>query len=624
MESHSFRAEIRQLLNILVHSLYTDREIFVRELVSNAADALHRLQFEMLTNRDVLDPDAELAIRIDVGEEGKAITISDTGIGMTLDEITENLGTIAQSGAAAFVERLAEADGEDTPPVEMIGQFGVGFYSAFMVAKEVRVVSRSCQPDAEACEWVSDGEDSFQVGPAHKEHRGTDVTLFLRDTATEFASLWRLEQIAKRHSDFVPFPVYVGDRTVNRQRPPWRQNPQETTEDEYQEFYKHLTLDSDGPLSYAHLVTDAPVDIRSILFVPGRRDRGALGTVTDYGLRLYAKGVLIQERNKEMLPNYLRFVEGVIESEDLPLNISRETVQRNPAVRRIQKALVGRLTRELTKLAEESHDDYLVFWDEFGPFVKEGVTTDPAARDELVPLLRFHTSHTFRQEGREQASLAQYVERSPEDQQAIYYLIGEDLQSLDRSPHLDYFRAHDLEVLYLVDPIDSFLVMALPEYADRPLKSIDDAALELPQEETDLETDAAVPEEEFDRLVTRIGAVLGERVSEVRASKLLRDNPCRLVSPENDPMGSMERVRRLLDQEFEVPVRIIEVNRGHPLIEGLASMVTNTPDDPTIDAAIEQLYENQLLIGGLHPNPASMVFRIQALIEAAVSRERGA
>jgi molecular chaperone HtpG len=629
-ERFEFKAEIQQLLNILVHSLYTEREIFLRELVSNAADALNRLQFEMLTNREVLDPEAELAIRLTVDEEAKTITVADSGIGMTRQEIIDNLGTIAQSGAAAFLKRLEKAHVEQPeseeapPPLEMIGQFGVGFYSAFMVAKQVRVVSRSYQPDAEAVEWISDGSATFEIRPAEKADRGTEVIVELNDDAIEFANDWRLEQIVKRHSDFVAYPIYVGERVVNRQKPLWRQQPREIEGSEYEDFYKHLTMDMGKPLLVSHLVADVPVDIRSILYVPGRRQLGPLDTRTDYGLKLYAKGVLIQEDNKELLPNYFRFVEGVVESEDLPLNVSRETVQRNPAARRIQKALVGKLMRELELLAEDKPQEYRRFWTEFGLYLKEGVATDLTAKDDLLPLLRFHSSQS---EDDVQVSLSQYVERMVDDQPAIYYLLGEDLESIARSPHLDYFRANDVEVLYLVDPVDPFMIMALAEYADKPLKNIDDASLELPpaketaEEAAEGETpgEGAIPDEPFGKLVGRLMTTLGARVAQVRESKVLRDNPCRLVSPEDAPGREMQHVYRMLNQEYEVPQKILEINRRHPLMRNLARLVTETPKDSIIDLTIEQLYENQLLLEGLHPNPAAMTSRIQTLMEAATA-----
>jgi molecular chaperone HtpG len=621
LQIYEFKAEIQQLLNILVHSLYTDREIFLRELISNAADALNRLQFEMLTNRDVLDADAELAIRVEVDEEAKTMTVSDSGIGMTHDEVVENLGTIAQSGAAAFLRRLEEVEDGEHPPLEMIGQFGVGFYSVFMVAQEVRVVSRSYRPDAEACEWVSDGSASFRVGPSEKAERGAQVIVKFKEDAAEFATAWRVEQIVKKHSDFVTFPVYMGGRVVNRQKPLWRQSPRETTEKDYDDFYKHLTLDFEEPLLVSHLVSDVPVDIRSVLYVPARRERGILSPRTDYGLKLYAKGVMIQEYHKELLPKHFRFVEGVVESEDLPLNISRETVQRNPAARRIQKALVGKLIKELEALATEKPDDYRRFWNEFGAFIKEGIASDPTSKSDLLPLLRFHSSKA---EGDAVVSLVEYMTRMVSGQPAIYYLLGDDPESVAHSPHLDYFRANDIEVLYLIDPIDNFLVMTLTEFDGNPLKNVDDATLDLPVEgDAGAAEEAVIPEVDFNRLVGRFVKVLGDKVTQVRESKVLRDSSCRLVSPESAesaPGREMQRVYKLLDKEFEVPKKILEINRSHALMRNLARLVTDTPDDPVINLTIEQLFENQLLIEGIHPNPAAMISRIQTLMEAATAR----
>jgi molecular chaperone HtpG len=619
-----FKAEIQQLLNILVHSLYTEREIFLRELLSNASDALNRLQFEMLTNHDLLDPEAELAIRIEVDEEARTLIISDTGIGMTRDEIAEDLGTIAHSGAAAFLEQLQQAQ---RPSVELIGRFGVGFYSVFMVAEQVRVVSRSYRPGAEAIEWISDGGTSYHLGLAGKADRGTRIEVKLKEDASEFLGTWRLEQIVRKHSDYVAFPIYVGDRAepVNRQTGLWRQSPHEVTDEQYDNFYKHLTLDIDKPLLHAHLVTDAPVNVRSILYIPSRRERGFLSLRSDHGLQLYIHNVLIQEYNKDLLPNYLRFVEGIVESEDLPLNISREAVQSSAAGRRIQKALTRKLIRELESLAQEDAESYAAFWREFGPFIKEGVATtplsgtaaDPTAKEDLLPLLRFYSSRA----GTNLVSLAEYAERMGEDQKAIYYVLGDDLKSIARSPHLDYFRVHDVEVLYLVDPIDSFVAVSLQEYDGKPLKNVDDARLELPTKGGATEdAAAALPEADFNRVVGRFVKVLGDRVVEVRESKVLRDSPCRLVSPDDAPAREMSRVYRMLGQEFETPKRILEINRGHPIIGNLARLVSETPEVEIIDPTIEQLFENQLLMEGLHPNPTDMIPRIQQLMEAATSR----
>jgi molecular chaperone HtpG len=622
--SFEFKAEIQQLLHILVHSLYTEREIFLRELLSNASDALNRVQFEMLTNPDVLDPDAALAIHIEVDEEARTLTISDTGIGMARDEIVEDLGTIAHSGAAAFLQQLEQ---QQRPSLELIGQFGVGFYSVFMVAEQVRVLSRSYRPEAEAVEWISDGGTSYHLGPADKPDRGTRIEVKLKEDAAEFVATWRLEQIVRKHSDYVAFPIYVGDKAepVNRQTALWRQPPSEVTAEQYDDFYKHLTLDIEGPLLHAHLLTDAPVNMRSILYVPSRRERGFLSPRTDHGLQLYIHNVLIQEYNKDLLPNCFRFIEGVVESEDLPLNISRETVQSSAVGRRIQKALMRKLLRELETLAQEDTEAYATFWSEFGPFIKEGVATTPvggaaieaAAQEDLLPLLRFYSSRS----GDDLVSLAEYTGRMAEDQRAIYYVLGDDLRSVARSPHLDYFRAHDIEVLYLVDPIDSFVAVSLQEYDGKPLKNVDDAGLELPTEGGAAEDAAeALPEADFNRVVGRFVKVLGDRVVEVRESKVLRDSPCRLVSPDDAPAREMSRVYRMLGQEFEAPKRILEINRRHPIIGNLARLVSDSPELEIIDPTIEQLYENQLLMEGLHPNPTDMIPRIQQLMEAATAR----
>ncbi len=388
-ETLEFRTEVQQLLSILAHSLYTEREIFLRELISNASDALHRIQFEMLTNRDVFDPDAALEIRIETDPDAHILTITDTGIGMTHDELIENLGTIAHSGAMAFLQKI----GEGQRPTDIIGQFGVGFYSVFMVADEVAVTTRSYQPGAEAWRWVSRGDSRFTLTPAEKETRGTRIEITLKEDAHEFSAAWRLERIVQRHSNYVSFPVYVKDEVANQQAAPWRKPIGEVKPEEYDEFYRQLTLDPEKPLAHAHLVTDAPVDIRSILYAPAKLDRGVLNLRADYGLRLYSHKILIQEHNKELLPEHLRFVEGVVDSEDLPLNISRETVQSNRVVRAIQKVLAGRVLKMLRELMEERPDDYATFWAEFGIFLKQGVAMQPGENGDLLPLLRFHATH---------------------------------------------------------------------------------------------------------------------------------------------------------------------------------------------------------------------------------------
>jgi molecular chaperone HtpG len=634
-EALEYRTEVKQLLDILAHSLYTDREIFLRELISNASDALNRVQFEMLTNQDVVEANQELAIWIEVDTPTKRITLRDSGIGMNRDELVQNLGTIAHSGAKAFLQNVTTGQ---TALEEIIGQFGVGFYSVFMVADEVTVTSRSFRAEDQAWSWSSRGDSTYTLAPADKTTRGTDITIHLKEDAAEFANQWRLEQIVKKHSDYVSFPIYLLEqaqdedadqeeeekkevkqpRVLNRRTALWRQSPSKVSKEEYVDFYKQLAFDTEEPLLYVHVVADAPANVRSVLFVPAHRDRGLLRRDADYGLRLYSRKILIQQRNKELLPEYLRFVEGVVDSEDLPLNVSREMVQSNPVLRQLRRALTNRLHRELKTLAGDP-ERYGTFWQEFGVFIKEGVALDPGSREDLVDLLRFRTS----QSGEEWVGLQQVMERMQPDQKAIYYVLGDDMKAVARSPHLDYFRAHNLEVLYLVDPIDGFLASSIGQYKEKPLQNVDDAGIDLPADESEVESEGGLPQDAFDRLVARVKDVLGEKVVDVHASKQLTSSPCRLVSPQDNFDRDFERIRRMTEENYDTPRRLLELNRKHPLVVNLGTILERNGEDPLVDATIEQLFDNALLLEGLHANPVDMVERIQLLMERAVGTQAG-
>ncbi len=608
-EQFQFRAEIQQLLNILVHSLYTDREIFLRELISNASDAIHRLQFEMLTDKNVLDPDAEVSIRVQIDEPGKTITLTDTGIGMTREEMIENLGTIAHSGALGFLNALKERGSGST---DIIGQFGVGFYSVFMVADEVSVTSHSYHPDTQAWTWTSNGGDAYTLEPAEKATRGTEIRLKLKDDASEFFQEYRLDRIIKKHSNYIPFPIYLGEKVANQQTALWRRSPREVTEQEYTDFYQQLSYDSAAPLAQIHIVAEAPVQFYSLLFVPSKADRGLFTTEgTDNGPRLYARKVLIQEHSKDLLPQWMRFVEGVVDSEDLPLNISRETVQANKVMARLKTTISGKVIGELESIGEKDAAKYATFWTEFGRAIKEGVATDFALRDRLLKLLRFRTSR----DPEAWVSLTEYKARMAEGQTEIYYLFGEDMKSIARSPHLDIFKARGIEVLFLTETIDSFMISGIPEFDAVKLRNGADADLDLPATDQP-EVGEALSDDAIGGLIGKFKEVLGERVTEVRESKLLTANPVRLVTPENAMGADMERVYRMLDKPFEAPKRILEINRRHPLIRNLAALT----DDVLIDDVAEQLYESALLQEGIHPNPADMIPRIEALMEAATRR----
>jgi molecular chaperone HtpG len=619
MESLEYRTEVKQLLDILAHSLYTDREIFLRELISNASDALNRIQFEMLTNHDVVDPEAELAIHIEVDEEARSIIIRDTGVGMNRDEMVENLGTIAHSGARTF---LQNANQSQSTLEEIIGQFGVGFYSVFMVADEVTVVSRSYRPQDQAARWQSKGDSRFSLADADKHDRGTEIRIQLKEDAAEFAAAWRLESIIKRHSDYVSFPIYVKDeqgepKVANRRTALWRQSPSKVEAAEYEEFYKQLTFDETAPLMHIHMVADAPANVRSILFVPAHRERSSLRLRPESGLRLYSRKILIQEHNKELLPEYLRFVEGVVDSEDLPLNVSREMVQSNPVTRQLRKALTSRLLKDLKNLAEEDAAKYIAFWTEFGVFIKEGLASDYANREALQELLRFRTTETGADGW---TTLTEVIERMKPDQKAIYYILGDSLKTATRSPHLDYFHKHSIEVLYLTDFIDGYMVSQLREVNGKPLQNVDDADLDLPKDEETAESAATeVNQDAFERLIARVKSVLGERVRDVREGKTLVDSPARLVSADDDFARELQYVRRVIEEDYVAPVKLMEINRHHPIVANLARLISDDADNALIDPAVEQIFDNlQLLDGAYQGSVADMVERIQKLMGAAL------
>ncbi|GAB4267091.1 MAG: molecular chaperone HtpG [Candidatus Promineifilaceae bacterium] len=619
--AYTFKTEVKQLLKILVHSLYKDREIFLRELISNASDALTRLHFETLTNREILDQDAELAIYITVPEVGedepKKIIIKDTGIGMNRDELMQNLGTIAQSGAREF---LATIEKGQIDPSEVIGQFGVGFYSVFMVADEVRVVSRSFRPEDEAAAWVSDGSESFRIEPAEKSDRGTEIHIQLKKDAEEFASEWKLRQIIKKHSDFVRYPIYVGEEQANQQTSLWRKSPSDVKEEDHKNFYRQMSMDFEDPLLTIHFSSDAPVNVRALLFVPAKRERGFLSARKEPGVMLYSHNVLIQEYCTDLLPQWLNFVDGVVDSEDLPLNVSRETVQNNRLMRQLAKTIKGRVLRELKKLAEDSPEKYEQFWAEYGRIFKEAIAVDPLAKEDVLPFLRYQTSKS---DGKLR-SLDDIIVDMGDDQKEIYYVLADDLQAAAISPHLDPFKARDIEVMFWVDPLDALIAPVMDAYKEKKFRSIDEAELELPEldaEKKEEEPENRLDDPDFNRFVGRCVTTLGDRVTEVRESKVLKDSPVRLVSPKDATGHEMARLNKLLGRDFEVPKKILEVNRNHPLVMRVARLIAENSDSEVINLTIEQLYESALMQEGLHPNPAAMLPRIQKLMELAAKVE---
>ena len=614
-ESYNFKAETKQLLNILIHSLYKDRDVFLRELISNASDALNRIRFEMLTNREVLDPVVELSIHISTNKEDRIIILEDTGIGMTRDEIVENLGTIAQSGAREFVKVAGASSIKDEKNLlQVIGQFGVGFYSVFMVAEWVRVTSRSYRPASEGTSWYAIGDDNFQIAPAEKLNRGTRIEIKLKNDASEFAEELRLKEIIRKHSDYVGFPIYLGDdkQQVNNQTSIWRTAKQDVAEEEYKDFYRQLTLDFEDPLMHIQLVTDAPVQVYALLYTPAKADRGMLSIRKEDGLKLYSKNILIDEYSKDLLPEFLRFMQGIVDSEDLPLNVSRETIQATGMMARLKKILTGQVLKDLEELSRKDTEKFKLFWQEFGVFLKQGIASNQPESEQLQGLLRFKTTtHPG-----DWSSLEDIIQRVNTEQKLIYYIVGDDPKSILQSPHLDYFYSRNIEVLLLTEPMDSFMLLGLRKYKDFELKNVASADTNLPEtKQSESRENNLIPEKDLSELIQSFKIQLGEKVTDVRSSNRLTQSVARLVDPEGSMNPEMQRVYKYLEKDYSIPKKILELNPTHAILKNMVLLENNSELKKII---MEQIYESALLVEGLHPDPVSMVSRLEQIIEAAI------
>lgn len=615
----AFQTEVKQLLDILIHSLYTKKEIFLRELLSNASDALTQMRFIQQTEQDILDPSQKLEIRLHLDVEQGILKISDTGIGMTAEEMQTNLGTIAQSGAKAFLEA---AQGDESSLMDVIGRFGVGFYSVFMVADWVKVTSRSYRPDQEAASWIATGADTFEIGSAEKADRGTTIEVKLKEDALEFAQVSRIRSVVKTHSDYIPFPIYLdgGEEQINQQSAIWRENPRTVDSEQYEEFYRQLTLELEPPLEKIHFIADAPLMIYALLYLPAKPDRGLFTLREQEGLKLYARKILIEDYANNLLPPYFRFIQGVVDAEDLPLNVSRESVQVSAVINRVNKILTNQIIRKLKEMAAGDPDTYKIFWQEFGQFVKEGIAANDDNKEELSSLLRFRTTTMPDQ----WSSLDDYLKHIKPGQEKIYYILGDDENSVSRSPHLDYFQTHCVEVLTLTDPVDSFMLLGLREYKEFLLQNVADSDLVLPEvqggEETAEENEDLEPldEERIEGLLSRFRSILGDKVAEVRATDRLTNSISRLVDAKGSLGQEMQRVYRMMDREYQIPKKILEINPSHNILKQLSELEEK---DPLTKLIVEQIFENTLLIEGLHPDPASMIPGIQELIKSALERK---
>jgi len=610
-EKIPFKTETRQILNILIHSLYTEREVFLRELISNASDAVTRIQFEQLTNHNVLDPDTQPGIWVTGDKDAKTLSIRDNGIGMDAKELAENLGTIAHSGARAFIEAASAQPGAIS---DIIGQFGVGFYSVFIVAESIEVTSRTFRPEGEAARWIAMDEDTYSIQPAEKMDRGTTIVIHLKDDALEFADEDRLREIIHKHSDFIPHPIYLGSGTepVNQQSAIWRRQPSSLKDEDYLNFYRQFTLDHQDPLLKVHLSVDAPVQMFALLYIPASPEKTIFSPRKDEGLKLYARKVLIQEYSKDLLPGYLRFMDGVVDSEDLPLNVARESIQSNRVMAQLKRVISNKVLDALTTLGKDQPEKYAQFWKMYSRYIKEGIATDPEALTPLTPLLRYPSAR----DPQALVSLADYTNASPSYQEKIYYLLGDDERLLAASPHLEGFKTAGIDVLLMADPLDSFVLLKLDKFEGKLLvNAAQESAPTSASESTPDKPDENTSDDGQSQILQRIKSALGERVTDVRATSRLVESPARLVDSDGAMKPEIQRVYRLLNQTFDAPQKVLEVNIQHPLIQQLAKSST---DDPVANLVIEQLYENALLMDGSSTDPAKMITRIQNLMQAAL------
>lgn len=621
-EVHSFQAEVQQLMDLMIHSLYSNKEIFLRELISNASDALDKFRFEDITNHNLLKSDKESSILITANKDSKTLVIEDNGIGMTKDELMKNLGTIANSGTKKFLEKLSENDKKDA---NLIGQFGVGFYAAFMVADRIVVDSQPANGEKAHC-WISTGDGSYTIEESDKTTRGTRIELHLKDDELEFADDYRIRSIVKKYSDYVTYPVLlatkegeeVKEERLNKSTPVWARSKKDNKPEDYQELYKQISMDWREPLLWEHISVEGLVPFNAVVFVPSEAPFD-LYTRDKHGLHLYVKRISITEKCKELLPEYLRFVAGVAETDELPLNVSREILQQNNKLPQMKKQIVKKILSSLAQLAQQDTEKYLKFYKIFGAVLKEGFHFDYEQHEALSALVRFKSTKT----GKEGfVSFAEYLERKAENQKEIYYLTGPSYEALERSPHLEELTSRGLEVLLLIDPIDEWFLMSYPKHGEYELKSINKGDLDLSgvgKEPENTTKDEATPEE-LAGLLSVFRSHLGDELKEVRISKRLRESACCLVSDENAMSSYMERMMKASGQEMPVSKRILEVNPSHPLIKNLAAQQQQGSHDAVLAEWVEVLYDTALLAEGSPlKNPGSFSRKLTKIMESAAA-----
>lgn len=621
VETRQFKTELKQLLHIIIHSLYSHKDIFLRELISNASDAIDTVRFQSLTNNELLEGDSEWKIKLIPDKEKSTLTISDNGIGMSPETIVEHLGTIAKSGTQAFMQTLKAADVKERP--NLIGQFGVGFYSSFMVADKVTVESRTAGPKTNGVRWESTGEGDYQLETIEKEKRGTDVILHLREADKEYLDPWRLRQLVKKYSDFVEHAIVMDvekeedgkktttEETLNSRKALWLRPKNEITPEEYKEFYKHLAHDHDDPAKIIHYSAEGAIEFKALLYLPKHKPFDLMWGDSRKGLQLYIQRVFIMDDCETLLPLYLRFVRGVVDSPDLPLNVSREILQKSAPLEKIKSNLVNKILSTLDEMKRKEYDAYLHFYLEMGEILKEGVYHDWSNKEKLADLLLYQSTKT---ESGKYTSLAEYVEKMPADQTEIYYLIGESREMLEQSPYLESCKSKGQEVLLLTDPIDEFVVQNLTTYKEKKLKAVDKG--DLP---------GTVDEEKKKAFATFLEFVAKKlpEVKEVRLSARLEQSAACLVAKEGSSTAHMERLMQRMgrNKDLPPPERILELNPNHATVTSIRALYERAPEDARLEGYCRILYDEAVIAEGSKiKDPVAFAKRVNDLLAADAGR----
>ncbi len=615
-----FQTEVQQLLDLVIHSLYSNRDIFLRELISNASDAIDKVRFEAHSDEALLEGNSDWKIKIIPDKTAGTLTIRDNGIGMNQAEVEENIGTIARSGTKAFMQALKDKASTDNP--ELIGQFGVGFYASFMVADRVVLETRKGGVNESGCRWESAGDGTYTVEECSRDQRGTEITLHLKEEFKSYLDEWKIRSIVKKYSDYIQYPVCmditrsevpkgvdgkeiegageietIEEQTLNSMKAIWARPKSDVTEEEYNEFYKHVSHDFEAPFRTIHFSAEGTSEFKALIYLPAKKPFDMFMVDRKKGLQLYVKRVFITDKCEELIPDYLRFVKGVVDSSDLPLNVSREILQEDVQIKRIQKGLVNKVLSTLAEVKDKSFDEYVLFWKEFGQVIKEGIHFDYANKEKLQELILFESTAT---EAGSFISLKEYVTRMPEGQKEIYFITGTSRETLEQSPHLEAFRAKGYEVLFLTDPVDEWVVQALTEYDEKPLKAVDrgDISLDSEEEKKEKEKKREEAQKEFSDLISFMSDRLKDKVKEVRFSNRLTDSACCLVAEEYGMNANMERIMKAMNQAVPESKRVLELNPEHPILKAMAGIYTQDKNAPSLSDYADLLYDQALLTEG--------------------------